>query len=92
MTSWSGIRKKNDRKSISLYLFRLRSVHDVKAVDLGANTIRFKAEIDFDGREVARSHVSKLNLDSILAVSVRVHPLSYTAPRYFYRKYKRLPL
>ncbi|XP_065845240.1 proton-coupled zinc antiporter SLC30A9, mitochondrial-like [Oscarella lobularis] len=45
----------------------VRSVHDVKAVDLGANTIRFKAEIDFDGREVARSHVSKLNLDSILA-------------------------
>jgi zinc transporter 9 len=44
----------------------VRSIHDIKAVDLGANTIRFKAEVNFDGREVARAHVNKLDLEELL--------------------------
>ncbi|XP_062514812.1 proton-coupled zinc antiporter SLC30A9, mitochondrial-like [Corticium candelabrum] len=44
----------------------VRSIHDVKAVDLGANTLRFKAEVNFDGREVARAHVSRLDLEPLL--------------------------
>jgi zinc transporter 9 len=46
----------------------VRSIHDIKAVDLGANTIRFKAEVNFDGREVARAHVNKLDLEELLMV------------------------
>jgi zinc transporter 9 len=32
----------------------VESVHDVKATMVGAETIRFKAEVEFDGQEVAR--------------------------------------
>eukprot|EP00731_Ephydatia_muelleri_P038105 Em0655g4a len=44
----------------------IRSIHDVKATDLGADIVQFKAEVNFDGREVARIHVSKLNLEELL--------------------------
>ena len=45
-----------------------RSIHDVKATDMGAHTVRFKAEVNFDGREVARVHVNKLDLEKLLKV------------------------
>jgi zinc transporter 9 len=32
----------------------------------GADTVRFKAEVNFDGREVARAHVSRLDLETVL--------------------------
>ena len=44
----------------------IRSVHDVKALDLGAETIRFKAEVNFDGLELARVHLEKQNMKSLL--------------------------
>ena len=44
----------------------IRSVHDVKALDLGADIIRFKAEINFDGHELARVHLEKQNMGSLL--------------------------
>lgn len=34
----------------------------------GADTVRFKAEVNFDGREVARAHVKRLNLENLLRV------------------------
>ena len=34
----------------------------------GADTVRFKAEVNFDGREVARAHVSRLDLETVLKV------------------------
>ena len=34
----------------------------------GADTVRFKAEVNFDGREVARAHVDRLNLENLLVV------------------------
>ena len=36
----------------------------------GADTVRFKAEVNFDGREVARAHVDRLNLENLLVVWV----------------------
>ncbi|XP_064405221.1 proton-coupled zinc antiporter SLC30A9, mitochondrial-like isoform X2 [Halichondria panicea] len=44
----------------------IRSIHDVKATDMGADSVRFKAEVNFDGREVARVHINRLNLEAIL--------------------------
>jgi zinc transporter 9 len=44
----------------------IRSIHDIKATDMGADTVRFKAEVNFDGREVARAHVSRLDLEAML--------------------------
>ena len=72
-----------------------RSIHDVKATDLGieimescieiteplshagADIVQFKAEVNFDGREVARIHVSKLNLEELLKVSQDDDPDSH---------------
>ena len=45
-----------------------RSIHDVKATDMGADTVRFKAEVNFDGREVARMHVDMLDLEKLMKV------------------------
>lgn len=37
-------------------------------VSLGADIVQFKAEVNFDGREVARMHVNRLNLEELLKV------------------------
>lgn len=46
-----------------------RAIHDVKATDLGLSKVRFKAEVDFDGRVVTRSYLEKQDIDQILSVS-----------------------
>uniref|UniRef100_A0A8D3CMN2 Proton-coupled zinc antiporter SLC30A9, mitochondrial n=1 Tax=Scophthalmus maximus TaxID=52904 RepID=A0A8D3CMN2_SCOMX len=43
-----------------------RAIHDVKATDLGLSKVRFKAEVDFDGRVVTRSYLEKQDIDQIL--------------------------
>ena len=35
---------------------------------IGADTVRFKAEVNFDGREVTKVHISRLDLEKILLV------------------------
>ncbi len=40
----------------------------MKATDIGADSVRFKAEVNFDGLEIARVHVNKLDLEKILMV------------------------
>lgn len=47
-----------------------RAIHDVKATDMGLSKVRFKAEVDFDGRVVTRSYLEKQDIDQILNVSV----------------------
>ena len=34
----------------------------------GPDSVRFKAEVNFDGREVARLHINKLDLEMLLKV------------------------
>ena len=34
-------------------------VYDVKGIDMGNGLVRYKAEIDFDGRELARSYLDR---------------------------------
>ncbi len=46
-----------------------RAIHDVKATDIGLSKVRFKAEVDFDGRVVTRSYLEKQDIDQILNVS-----------------------
>lgn len=49
----------------------------MKATDLGLSKVRFKAEVDFDGRVVTRSYLEKQDIDQILSVSCFTHdPLS----------------
>ena len=40
-------------------------VHDIKAVVLGSGKIRFKAEVDFDGREIARQKIADIDLPEL---------------------------
>uniref|UniRef100_A0A673G8X5 Proton-coupled zinc antiporter SLC30A9, mitochondrial n=1 Tax=Sinocyclocheilus rhinocerous TaxID=307959 RepID=A0A673G8X5_9TELE len=45
----------------------VRAIHDVKATDMGLSKVRFKAEVDFDGRVVTRSYLEKQDIEQILS-------------------------
>uniref|UniRef100_A0A8C0J9F5 Proton-coupled zinc antiporter SLC30A9, mitochondrial n=1 Tax=Chelonoidis abingdonii TaxID=106734 RepID=A0A8C0J9F5_CHEAB len=44
----------------------VRAIHDVKATDMGLSKVRFKAEVDFDGRVVTRSYLEKQDIEQLL--------------------------
>ncbi|XP_054722202.1 proton-coupled zinc antiporter SLC30A9, mitochondrial-like [Uloborus diversus] len=44
----------------------IRAIHDVKATDMGNNYVRYKAEVDFDGRQLSRSYLDSQDLDALL--------------------------
>lgn len=44
----------------------IRAIHDVKATDMGNNFVRYKAEVDFDGRELTRSYMDSQDLEALL--------------------------
>lgn len=46
--------------------FMIRAIHDVKGIDIGSNLIRYKAEVDFDGRALTRSYIEKHDLNGLL--------------------------
>lgn len=51
--------------------FVSRAIHDVKATDMGLSKVRFKAEVDFDGRVVTRSYLEKQDIEQILNVRAK---------------------
>ncbi|XP_031834580.1 solute carrier family 30 member 9 [Nomia melanderi] len=44
----------------------VRAIYDVKGIDMGNNLIRYKAEIDFDGRELTKAYLDKNDLNMML--------------------------
>jgi len=44
----------------------IRSSHDIKATDLGGQTVLFKAEVDIDGREITRSYLERVDIEKVL--------------------------
>lgn len=50
----------------------LRAIHDVKATDLGMSTVRFKAEVDFDGRVITRYYLEKQDIEQLLQVCLKM--------------------
>lgn len=48
----------------------IRAIHDVKGIDMGNYLVRYKAEVDFDGRELARSYLDKQELNVLLEVAI----------------------
>lgn len=46
----------------------IRAIHDVKGIDIGNSLVRYKAEMDFDGRELTRSYLDKQDLNLLLDV------------------------
>lgn len=71
----------------------VRAIHDVKGIDMGNYLIRYKAEIDFDGRELTRAYLDKqdLNLLTEVILLLRQEPEMYTF-EYFCRKWERLKI
>lgn len=49
-----------------------RAIHDVKATDMGNFVVRYKAEIDIDGRELTRSYLDTQDLELLLEVRNRL--------------------
>lgn len=49
---------------------QVRAIHDVKGIDMGNNLVRYKAELDFDGRELTRSYLDKHDLNAMLEVKI----------------------
>ncbi|KAH8401736.1 hypothetical protein KR009_007581 [Drosophila setifemur] len=45
----------------------IRAIYDVKGIDIGNGRVRYKAELDFDGRELTRSYLDKQDLAKLLA-------------------------
>lgn len=46
----------------------IRAIHDVKATDLGNSVVRYKAEVDFDGRELTRTYLDSQDLEVLMQV------------------------
>lgn len=44
----------------------IRAIHDVKGIDMGNSLVRYKAEMDFDGRELSRVYLDKQDLNQLL--------------------------
>ncbi|CAB0020304.1 unnamed protein product [Nesidiocoris tenuis] len=44
----------------------IRAIYDVKGIDMGNSLVRYKAELDFDGRELARSYLDNQDLQTLL--------------------------
>lgn len=53
----------------------IRAIHDVKGIDMGNSLVRYKAEMDFDGRELTRSYLDKQDLNELLKVRRHINAL-----------------
>lgn len=47
----------------------IKAIHDVKGIDMGNSMIRYKAEIDFNGRELTRNYIEKHGIRNLWEVS-----------------------
>lgn len=54
----------------------IRAIHDVKGIDMGNSLVRYKAELDFDGRELSRVYLDKQDLNALLEVSISISALT----------------
>lgn len=51
----------------------IRSIHDIKATDLGGQTVMFKAEVDIDGREITRSYLERIDIEKLLEETQKIN-------------------
>ena len=49
----------------------------MKATDIGGRSVRFKAEVDFDGREITRYYLEQQDLEKMLQVNLPHLTLPY---------------
>lgn len=48
----------------------IKAIHDVKGMDMGNSMIRYKAEIDFNGRELTRNYIEKHDIRKLWEVII----------------------
>ena len=48
----------------------------MKATDIGGRSVRFKAEVDFDGREITRFYLEQQDLEKMLQVTLNLPHLT----------------
>lgn len=58
----------------------IKAIHDVKGIDMGNSMIRYKAEIDFNGRELTRKYLEKQDICKLWEVSVTIYSLLIRCP------------
>lgn len=51
----------------------IRGTYDIKTTMIGGEEIRFKAEVDIDGRELTKRYLETLSLDDLLQVSIFIN-------------------
>jgi hypothetical protein len=51
----------------------VRALYDIKATDMGSQSVMFKAEVDIDGREITRSYLEKIDIQVILEVKEKIN-------------------
>ena len=51
----------------------VRMVQDVKGIDMGNGIVRYKAEVDIDGRELAKYYLRKNNMPHLLEEIKNIH-------------------
>ncbi len=47
----------------------VRAIHDVKGIDMGNDLVRYKAEVDIDGRQLTRRYLNSQDLERFLEAS-----------------------
>ena len=64
------IRKLPDQRKALTPIIALTAaaLYDIKATDMGSQSIMFKAEVDIDGREITRSYLEKIDIRVIFEV------------------------
>lgn len=55
----------------------IRAIYDVKGIDMGNSLVRYKAELDFDGRELSKVYLDKQDLNLLLEVSLTLKFLRF---------------
>ncbi|XP_034250541.1 zinc transporter 9-like [Thrips palmi] len=51
----------------------VRAIHDVKGIDMGDNMVRYKAELDFDGRQLVRAYLDQVNMNHVHEAVRNIH-------------------
>ena len=46
----------------------VRALYDIKATDMGSQSVMFKAEVDIDGRQITRSYLERIDIQVLLEV------------------------
>ncbi|CAF0857430.1 unnamed protein product [Adineta ricciae] len=44
----------------------VRALYDIKATDMGSQSVMFKAEVDIDGRQITRSYLERIDIQVLL--------------------------